>query len=153
MNNSLISPCQADLRSGDKYHEQKLQMTVASPKRTHIGDLPSEGTHASRTESKNSPWVHSQYTSSQKADVHTEKMSAARHYCADHDRDRRHAGDDDQCDQMYDSFGGLQAWLRIIIVSNFRVDEIRERRKTIERKIGFRFCHQQKLRTNIHRLW
>ena len=121
----------ADLRSEDKYPEQKLQMTVASPKRTHIGDLPSEGTHASRAESKNSPWVHSQYRSSQKADVHTEKMSAGRHYCADHDRDRRHAGDGDQCDQMYDSFGALLGWLSIIIVFNFRVYEIRERRKNL----------------------
>jgi len=123
-----------DLRSEDKYPEQERQMTVASPKRTHIGDLPAEGTHASRAESENSPRVHSQYRPSQKADIHTEKMSVGRHHCADHGRDRRHPGDDDQCDQMYDSFGALLSWLSIIVVSVFRVFEIRERRKDLTNK-------------------
>ena len=54
-------------------------------------------------------------------------MNVGCHHYADH----RHPGDDDQYDEMYTSFSTLLSWLRIIVVSKFRVDEIRERRSNL----------------------
>jgi len=64
-------------------------------------------------------------------DHHRRDRRFRSHHFADHDNGRRHAGDDDdQCDQLHDSFDAQRGWLSTILVSVFRVYEIRERRKT-----------------------